>query len=760
MRIDYPRSARSGPRRYVYVPSWRQLLALLGAGFALLLVTFGVVYAVIDVPDPNPDLEKAATIVYYDDGRTELGRFAELNRVPEPADQVPAHVRDAVLAAEDRDFYDNRGVSPRGMLRALVNNARGGSMQGGSTITQQYVKNAHLTHERTLQRKAKEFVLALKVDQQLDKDEILANYLNGIYWGRNAYGLQAAAQAYFGKPVGRLTVSEGAFLAGIIQAPGRYEPTKNREGAQRRWAYVLDGMVSQGWLSGPERDRLRFPRVQARSREQRLGGPKGYLLEEVRRELLRRGFTEEEVEAGGLRVRSTFNRKAQDAAVRAATEQFPRRNAERVRVGLAAVRPGDGAVVAMYGGPDFVTHSLNAATQSRVMIGSTYKPFTLAAALQNGRSLKSRYAGNSPLQLPGGDKPVRNEFDQDYGERIDLYEALAQSVNTAFVDLTLDVGPTRVRDAGLAAGLDAGVQGLHGDARVTLGSADASPLVLANAYATIAARGTRVDTYTVAEVRGGNGGVRLRTKPKQRDDVFGPDSDQVTADVIDAMRGVVENGTGRAARALGRPAAGKTGTAAVEGTDPETGERRSYNVSAWFAGFTPQLSTAVAFYRDGVTRPTPPPAEITLDGVGGMETFFGSGYPTRTWTAFMSGALRGERVLGFPAPARMGRVVNPSSAPTPTPTTVPPTTVPPTTVPPTTVPPTTVPPTTVPPTTAAPTTPTPTSPSATPTSPPPTTPSWPSWRPTGTREPSPGPTRTRRPRPTLTRSPGAGGGPA
>jgi membrane peptidoglycan carboxypeptidase len=243
VRIDYPRASRDRWTRFL--PSWRQLLALGTAGAALVLVAFGIAYAAIDVPDPNPDISKAATIVYYDDGKTELGRYAELNRVPVTIEQVPVHLRQAVLSAEDRSFYDNRGVSPRGIVRAFVNNVRGGSKQGGSTITQQYVKNGYLTQERTLERKGKEFVVALKVDSELSKDEILANYLNAIFWGRGSYGVQAASTAYFGKPVEKLTVSESAFLAGIIQSPSRYEPTTGREGAERRWNYVLDGMVTR-----------------------------------------------------------------------------------------------------------------------------------------------------------------------------------------------------------------------------------------------------------------------------------------------------------------------------------------------------------------------------------------------------------------------------------------------------------------------------------------------------------------------------------
>jgi membrane peptidoglycan carboxypeptidase len=477
---------------------------------------------------------------------------------------VPEHVRNAVLAAEDRTFYENRGISPRGIARAFVNNVRGGGQQGGSTITQQYVKNTYLQPDRTLQRKTKEFFIALKVDSELSKDEILEGYLNTIYWGRGAYGIEAAAKAYFSTNARSLTPSQGAFLAGIIQAPSRFELTKNRAGAERRWAYVLDGMVEKGWLSANERADLIFPDVAPKSVKQRLGGPTGYLLNEVKNELIRLGFDEDEVDAGGLRITSTFNFQAQRAARDAVRDEFPKQNNARVHVGLASVRPGDGAVLAMWGGRDYVRQSFNDATQAGLPIGSTYKPFTLVAALQNGKSMRSRYRGNSPLELDG-DKPVRNEFNEDYGDRIDLYKALEESVNTAFVDLTMDVGPDKVKRAGEAAGLDRNVRGLNADARVTLGSADTSPLVLANAYATIAARGVRAEPYMVKQVVGPNGGTRHTARPKTLPNAFGDNSEDITSDVVDAMRKVIEDGTGRRARELDRPAAGKTGTAAQSG---------------------------------------------------------------------------------------------------------------------------------------------------------------------------------------------------
>jgi len=547
------------------------MLGLLTSMFLLMLLAVGVAYAAIAVPNLNPDISKSASIIYWSDGKTELGRFAEQNRVPVELSEVPEHVRNAVLAAEDRTFYENQGVSPKGIARAFLNNVRGGGQQGGSTITQQYVKNAYLTQERTLSRKGKEFVVALKVNRQQSKNEILEGYLNTIYWGRGAYGIEAASREYFGKSASKLTRSEGAYLAGIIQAPSRFELAKNKAGAERRWTYVLDGMLSQGWLTPEQRAQQRFPAVRKRPTQQRMGGPNGYLLDAVRQELGRQGLDDDEIEAGGLRVHTTFDRKAQAAAVKAVATQFPKKNAARVQVGLASVRPGDGAVVALYGGKDFLADQISAASEDRILLGSTVKPFTLAAGLREGRSLRSRYQGNSPIELPGGDKPVRNEFNNDYGERIDLYKAVEESVNTAFVDLTLDIGASKVKEVIEDAGLDkgSGTIGLNPDARVTLGTASSNPLAVANAFGTLAAGGVRVDPYVIVRVELANGGIRYEAKPKKRADVFGDKSRDIAADVSEALVGVVERGTGRAARELERPVTGKTGTAA------ETGPTRS-----------------------------------------------------------------------------------------------------------------------------------------------------------------------------------------
>ncbi len=259
MRVDYPRSEHTGVRRYV--PSWKQFLALVSVGFLAVVALVGVAYAKTDIPTPNELAGAQTTVVYYSNGKTEIGRFGDQNRINVTIDKVPEHVQQAVLAAEDRSFYENNGISPTGIGRAFWNNLKGGSTQGGSTITQQYAKNVYLTQERTYTRKAKEFLIAVKLDQRDNKDKILQDYLNVIYFGRRAYGIETASETYFNKPVGDLTVAEGAVLAAIIRSPARYDPANHPDELRARFDYVLDGMVAKGWLDESERAQLKLPEV-------------------------------------------------------------------------------------------------------------------------------------------------------------------------------------------------------------------------------------------------------------------------------------------------------------------------------------------------------------------------------------------------------------------------------------------------------------------------------------------------------------------
>jgi membrane peptidoglycan carboxypeptidase len=641
MRVDYPRREHDGVRRWV--PSFKQFLALVGVGFLALVALIGVAYAATPIPQPNDLISAQTTIVYFDDGKTEIGRFGEQNRIIVPLDQVPDHVQKAVLAAEDRSFYENRGISPTGIARAFWTNLRGGATQGGSTITQQYAKNAYLSSERTYKRKFKEFFIAVKLARRDDKDKILADYLNTIYFGHGAYGIQTAAQTYFDKDAKDLTVAEGAVLASVIRSPANYDPVDDAGRLQGRFNYVLDGMVTKGWLEPGERAGLQVPKLADPAKPK--GGTDYYLMDTVRRELKTHGFTDQDIDLGGLRVTSTFDRRSQRAAVRAVRQERPTENARNVHIGLSAVQPGTGAVVAMYGGSE--AGQLNEATQARVQPGSAFKPFTLSGALRDDIGLKSRFWGNSPYDVPGTDKEVNNEFNKDYGTSVDLVKATEDSINTAYVDLSVQMGARKALEAAVDAGIPVDTPGLTANAVTTLGTASVRNIDMANAYATFAAQGEAAQWYTVQEVKGANGGTRYQAKPKTTQ-AFDED---VMADVSYALQQVVKNGTGVEAQSLGRPAAGKTGTAALR---PDT------TTSAWFVGYTPQLSAAVDFYKGT--------GKADLDGVGGLSTFFGGEYPTRIWTAFMTAALQNKEVKEFPPPAHVGETVNPKPSKSPSPT--------------------------------------------------------------------------------------------
>ncbi len=623
--IDYPRAGRTGVRRWL--PSWKLLLSTV---VLLVVLAFGALAAAVvfvRVPQPNDMARAQVTTFYWNDGQTVLGRMGEANRTNVPLSDVPQPVQHAVLAAEDRDFYEHGGFSPTALARAVWNNVRGGDTQGASTITQQYAKNAFLTQERSYIRKAKELVLSLKIETQISKDEILSNYMNTVYYGRSAYGIEAASQAYFGVPAKDLTVAQGAMLAALLQSPNGLSPTKNPQGLQDRWNYVLDGMVAKGWLTPAERAAQKFPEVKAYTPPANYyQGTDGYLFAAAQRDMLNHGFTEDQLNTEGLNVKTTFDRTAQAAAVDAVTNNSPGGEEEGLRIGLASVTPNTGAVVAMYGGPDYQKNQFNNASQARGQAGSTFKAFGLAAGLENNVGLDSYYDGNSPQRIDG--QLIENEFNQSYGT-ISMLKATEDSVNTPYANMNAEIGPARTKESAVRAGIPDNTPGLIVDVTNVLGAASPTPLEMASAYGTFANRGKQTPYSMIQEVAMGNGDVVFQLQAKDTRAYDEAVSDEVTY----ALRKVVSQGTGTAAQGAGRPVAGKTGTS-------------DNNTSAWFVGYAPQMSTAVMMVKNDANG-----NNVSLAGTGGMSMVAGGSYPAQIWTAYMSQAMADMPVEDFVDPA-------------------------------------------------------------------------------------------------------------
>ena len=675
---------RTGWRRWA-IPTlkWGSLafLALLVIGGA------GVVWAynTTSIPQPN-DLANAQTsIVYYADGKTEMARFSvtEGNRESVPLSKVPKDVQEAHLAAEDRSFYTNNGISIPGILRAVKTSVTGENQVGGSTITQQYVKNYFLTQDRTISRKAKEILISVKIDSQMSKDQILENYLNTIYYGRGASGIQSAARTYFGKDVSKLSVGEGAVLASMMNAPEMYDPAngaKAQQNLENRYSWVLDGMVSQGWISPTERAKwTKLPKILPRKAASQGSGPTGYITAEVRKELKAQGLSEKDIDQGGLRITTTIDKKAQDAAIKAMKDNLP----DKVHGGLVAIKPGDGAVVAMYGGADYAKSQWNTSTQAILQAGSNFKPFAVLAAVRDGISTKTQFDGDSPQKFQ--DVTINNFGHRSYG-KVDIRRMIGRSINTAFVALNEKMGPAKTKQAAIDAGIPANTSGLGTDLTNVLGTSSPHVIDMASAYSTIASQGTRSKPYFVRKVTATTSDFTYEAKPQTKR-AFDKD---VTADTTDALTYTVKpGGTATKLQGLNRPVAGKTGTS-------------EENRSIWFSGFVPQLAVSIGMYKpDANGNPT-----TMTDSEGYNLT--GGTIPADIFMEFMQPVLQGVEPLPFPARAGVGdsRVQTPTTTQAPT-TTVAPTT---TEAPTTTQAPTTT--TQAPPTTTqAPTT---TSPSSTP----------------------------------------------
>jgi len=634
--------SRFGRKITGYGPLWAKALRwvlFLGVfGTVAGALAFFVLYRMIGIPDANADFQTETTSVYYSDGEHKVGTFATQDRDSISGDEMPESAKAAVVAAEDRTFYTNRGLDFKGIVRAATNNATSDTTQGASTITQQYVKVLYLTQDRTLKRKAKEAVLSIKIHNQLSKPEILEGYLNTIYFGNGAYGLEVASQTYFRKPAKELSVPESAALATIINNPYAFDPysENGKENMLGRYNYVLDGMVTMGTLDADEAEKYldKLPEFEKKRDVNRYGGTKGYLMSSVERQLKSLEFSDSQINGGGLKIITTFSYKKQKNAVAAVKETAPG-GLKNLRIGMVAIEPGTSAVRAMYGGKDYLKSQLNWATLGS-QPGSTFKPFAVAAALKDGFSLKTSLNGNSPYVFENGDK-VANQGDsggQSYG-RIPFSKAIASSVNAAFMDITVQMtnGPEKIREAASDAGIpDSVMKKIEPVNVVSLGYAPVPTIDMANAYATYANEGKSAKWYMIEKVEDAQERELYKHEVIEKRTV----SEDVAADVTSALQGVVRNGSGTNGRTQ-CPTAGKTGTATA-------GEGDSQHVSSsWFIGYTPKVVTAVMYARGKGNE--------NLEGY--LPTFFGGQYPAKTFRNFMVPSLTGTECGTFPPAANL-----------------------------------------------------------------------------------------------------------
>ncbi|MFT3876526.1 MAG: transglycosylase domain-containing protein [Propioniciclava sp.] len=653
-RGDRPRTAGD---RALSVFKWIGIVALalavLGGG------VFGVIYATTRIPDPNEDFQTNVTTVYYRDGSEKMGEFAVHNRRSIPLSEMPENVKQAVVAGENESFWTDPGISLPGLMRAVQTALTPGvDTVGGSTITQQYVKVLYLTQDKKLTRKLTEIILSLKIGQDMSKGDILAAYLNTVYYGRGAYGIQAAAQAYFGIDAKDLNLQQAVSLASVINSPNNLDPARGEKHAAdllERYQYTLNQMVKVGYITEAEKDEIYFtlPDFPKLPSDSRFGGPKGFLLFKVEKELQEAGFTPAQIRGGGLSIVTTVDARMQEAAVKAAQNMAqriakPRRQDPLTyNPALASIDTKTGGILAMYGGAD-ATASADQKNWAEVPrpTGSTFKPWALVAGLRDGATLYDRFNGNE-FTPRGGRTPVTNGG-RNYGP-VTLEKATTSSINSAYVDLVRQMkdGPAKVLQVARDVGITTPMPDEVITDRVALGMAEVSPLEAARGLATLVNEGKRTTPHIVAQVKDLQGKVIYEPMIAAEQTI-----DPVVAqNAVHALTGVVQDGTATSIRALGHQVAGKTGTyynSAIRETK-----------ATWFIGSTKQISTAVVL----TVGPT---------GYGNLGQIYGSTYAAPGWLEYMRVAMKDLPKERFPGPAKQkgsGRFTAPAAPRTSKPST-------------------------------------------------------------------------------------------
>ena len=639
MLLRRTRTEPGAPRRPRRRIRKLRLLALLGVLGVLALTAFsyGLVVAVrqqLSGLDPfaQAPRQQVDGYVYAGDGHTILAVLrGSQSRVLVQSAQISPWIKQAIVATEDRRFYEHRGIDLRGMGRALWADVRHKSaLQGGSTITQQFVKNELTGTQRSITRKLKEAALAWQLEQHWSKDQILTAYLNTIYFGNGAYGVERAARTYFGHDALKLTLPEAALLAGIPEDPSRYDPVAHPRAAVARRAVVLRLMLQQGIIQ-PGRYRRALSASLPRPQDIHLSGVRGqapYFGEYVKQQLIDQ-FGAKRVFGGGFRVDTTINLELQKLARAAIDKWLP--SPDGPQAALVALNPSNGAVLVMYGGRSFHESQFNLAVQGERQPGSSFKPFVLATALKEGISPLSTFT-SKPISIFLGNKYwTPSNYEGEYLGPIDLVKAIAVSDNSVFAQLTKVVGPTNVARTAHELGITSRLDGVFS---IGLGTQAVNPLEMARAYASFENGGYRIDGQVfgnrpraVTKIENVKGNVIYANAPKRTAVLSSTDAHLLTQ----LLQGVVTGGTGTAAALPGQPVAGKTGTTENYG-------------DAWFVGYTPQLVAAVwVGYPKGL-RPM-------LTEFHGRPVVGGT-FPAEIWKTFMQSALKaiGAKPAGFPSP--------------------------------------------------------------------------------------------------------------
>ncbi|GGU36062.1 transglycosylase domain-containing protein [Streptomyces violascens] len=674
-RRDKQKVKKKGIRRFF---TWKKVL---GTFFGLCLLAMGafyVIYLMVPIPTGNDEAQMESNVYKLSNGQV-LARSGTVNREAVSLEKVPVPIQHSFVALENKTFYDDQGVDFKGTTRGILKTLMGKGAQGGSTITQQYVKNNYLTQEQTVTRKLKEIVISLKVDQRYSKDEILAGYMNTSYYGRNAYGIQAAAQAYYGKDVSKLTLEEGTYLAALLQAPSQYDWQTagpiGKQLVQGRWNKALDNMVEKKWLTPEERAKLKFTPPKDAKVDAGMGGQTGYLVAAAKAEVIRNGVDPAVLDRGGWTITLNIDpakQKLLEGAVKAQLTSKLDPNKRKVdadlQAGAASVDPKTGSVVALYGGQDFLKHQLSNATNPTYQPASTFKPVILAAAFnqgaetQDGKQITANtvYNGDSRRPVKGSDIPFDppNEDDASYGP-VSVQVAMNKSINSVFAQMGVDAHLDKVRDTAVQMGMTS-LNGLKPVPAMTLGSYGASPLQMAAVYATLDNHGKKVTPSIVKS-------AEHKDHKYDKPDPIGSQviSKQAADSVTSVLTGVVDDGTAQKSVAEadnrdGKQVAGKTGTS-------------DDNKSAWFTGYTPDLVTSVGLWGeaaeprvikvDGKSVNIPRGGQVTMtNGAGEDGRINGGSIPARIWAAYTFDAVKGGAAK-FDLDTDQGAAVEPAYTP-------------------------------------------------------------------------------------------------